>query len=375
MKRLGLTAIAALLALACVPQGAAQQVKVNVNANGQPASGVDVVFIAANLIKTPQAQPNTQPTEGNRNALNLGNMLKTRTATTDSSGASVLDLSNIIKPKGQTQVQITVRVCKDGKNVVYIVQSGAEIPPQDEGCVNNNDCRCKDRPAGLFWIKDGDSINVNITPETIDVHLIHTGGGPATTNGFTQLVSIEVGGGAGFKNLGGTRGETLPGGSFSTPSPTAFAGDVGAAINIGPVSLANYFYAANGISSGGSTSLPGSGTDTENVNRTFRGDTLTAGAAIPVGGRLSFNVHGGGNFWHVNVDTKETVSGGTTARNSRGIDGTGWTVGAAVHVKISGRWSFVAGYDYLPMSNAGVNIHLNEATFGVTYRLFGNPGK
>ena len=77
----------------------------------------------------------------------------------------------------------------------------------------------------------------------------------------------------------------------------------------------------------------------------------------------------------MNVDTKETVSGGTTARNSRGIDGTGWTVGAAVHVKISGRWSFVAGYDYLPMSNAGVNVHLNEATFGVTYRLFGNPGK
>ena len=376
MKRFGLIAITALLALLGVARTNAQQITVNVNVNGQPASGVNVVFIAANLIKTPQAQPNAQPTEGNTNALNLGNMLKTRTATTNSSGTSVLDLSNIIKPQGQTQVQIVVRVCKDGKNIVYIVQSAAQVPPQDEKCINNNDCKCKDRVGGFFLIHDGDSVTVNITLETIGVHITSVGGGAATTNGFTQIISFDVGGGVGFKNLGGTKGETLPGGTFSTPSATAFSGDVGVAVNIGPVSLANYFYAATGISSSGSTSLPGGGTDTVNVNRTFRGDTLTAGATIPLGSRLSFNVHGGGDFWHVNIDTKETVSGGTTGTattNSRSVDGTGWTVGAAVHVKISGRWSFVAGYDYLPMSNAGANVHLNEAMFGVTYRLFGKP--
>ena len=376
MKRFGLIAILALLGLLCAARTGAQQVTVNVNVNGQPSSGVSVVFVAANLIKTSQAQPNGQPSEGNTNALNLGNMLKTRTATTDSSGTSVLDLSNIIKPKGETQVQITVRTCKDGKNVVYIVQSGAEIPPQDEKCVNNNDCRCKDRAAGLFLIHDGDKINLNISPETVEVHVTHAAGGGPSQAGFTRLVSIEVGGGIGFKNLGGTHGEMLPGGTFSTSSPTAFAGDVGAAVNVGPVSFANYFYAANGISSGGSTSLPGGGTDMVDVTRGFRGDTLTVGANIPLGSRLSFSVHGGGDFWHVNVDTKETVSGGTagtTTSNSRSVDGTGWTVGAAVHVKISGRWSFFAGYDYLPMSNAGVNVHLNEGTFGVTYRFFGRP--
>jgi len=77
----------------------------------------------------------------------------------------------------------------------------------------------------------------------------------------------------------------------------------------------------------------------------------------------------------VNIDTKETVSGGTTSSNSRGVDGTSWTVGAAVRVKISGRWSFFAGYDYLPMKNAGVNVHLNEGSFGVMYRLFGKSGQ
>jgi hypothetical protein len=381
MKRFGLVAIAALLVVLSVSRAAAQQVTVNVNVSGQPASGLSVVFVAANLIKTPQAQPNAQPTEGNANALNLGNMLKTRTATTDSSGTSVLDLSNIIKPKGQTQVQITVRTCKDGKNVVYIVQSAAEIPPHDEKCVNNNDCKCKDRAAGFFLIHDGDKITVNITPESVDVHVMQTGGGAVavTGTGFMEVISIEVGGGIGFKHLAGTHGEMLPGGTFETPSPTAFAGDVGGAVNLGPVFLGNYFYAASGVSSNGNTSLPGGSTDMVDVNRTFRGDTLTVGAGVPLGSRISFNVHGGGNFWHVNLDTKETVSsggsgsGGSTVSNSRGVDGTGWTVGAAVHVKISGRWNFVAGYDYLPMSNAGVNVHLNEGTFGVTYRFLGKP--
>src|SRR5215471_8945934 len=378
MKRFGLVAITALLTLSCVARTAAQQVNVtvNVNVNGQPASGISVVFMAANLIKSPQAQTNGQPSEGNANTLNLGNMLKTRTVTTDSSGTGVLDLSNIIKPHGQTEVQIVVRVCKDGKDVVYILQQGQQVPPQDEKCVNNTDCKCKDRDAGFFLIFDGDAIGLNITPETIEVHITHTGGGPFTgQGGFTRLVSIDVGGGIGFKNLGGTKGETLPGGTFSTSSPTSFAGDFGAALNVGPIFFADNFYAASGISSKGSTSLPGGGTDTVNVNRTFRGDTLTAGVRIPMGDRLSLLVHGGGNFWHVNIDTRETVSGGTTpttTSNSRSVDGTGWTVGTTVQVKISGRWSFVAGYDYLPLNNAGVHVHLHEGMFGVTYRLFGN---
>jgi hypothetical protein len=373
MKRFGLSAITALLVLLGAARTNAQQITVNVNVNGQAASGVNVVFIAANLIKTPQ--PNAQPNDGNANALNLGNMLKTRTATTNTSGTSVLDLSNIIKPQGQTQVQIVVRVCKDGKNVVYIVQSAAEVPPQDEKCVNTNDCKCKDRVGGFFLIHDGDSVTVNITPETIDVHITQAGGGSVGGTGFSKIVSIDLGGGVGFKNLGGTKGETLPGGTFSTSSPTTFSGDVGAAVNVGPISFASYFYAASGISSSGSTSLPSGGTDLVKVNRTFRGATLTAGANIPLGSRLSFNVHGGGDFWHVDVDTKETVSGGTTSSNSRGVDGTGWTVGAAVRVKISGRWSLFAGYDYLPMKNAGVNVHLNEGSVGVMFRLFGKPGK
>src|SRR5262249_27718673 len=194
---------------------------------------------------------------------------------------------------------------------------GQQVPPQDEKCVNNTDCKCKDRPAGLFLIADGDTIDVNINPETIEVHITHTGGGSSTApEGVMRLVSRELGGGIGFKNLGGTKGETLPGGTFSTSSPTSFSGDVGAAIYVGPVSFADNFYVASGISSKGSTSLPTGGTDTVNVNRTFRGDTLTAGVKIPLGNKLALLVHGGGNFWHVDIDTKEIVSGGTTTSNS-----------------------------------------------------------
>jgi len=375
MKRFGLIAVTAFFVLLSVPRIAAQQVTVNVNINGQPASGMSVVFLAANLIKSPTAEPG-QPRASDANALNLGNMLKTRTATTNPSGTAVLDLSNIIKPHGQSEVQIVVRICKDGKNVVYILQQGQQVPPQDEKCVNNTDCKCKDRSAGIFLITDGDTINVSVNPESIDVHITHIGPeASAELKESTQIVSFEVGGGVGFKNLGGTKGEILPGGTFSTPSPTSFSGDVSARLNVGPVSFATNFYAANGISSKGDTSLPSGGSDIVSVNRTFRGDTLTVGAKIPAGHKVSFLVHGGGNFWHVNTDTKETVSNGTTTSSSRAVDGTGWTTGAAVQVKISGRWSFVAGYDYLPMSNAGVNVHLHEGMFGVTYRLFGNPGE
>jgi hypothetical protein len=42
---------------------------------------------------------------------------------------------------------------------------------------------------------------------------------------------------------------------------------------------------------------------------------------------------------------------------------------------MSRRWSVVVRYDYLPMSNAGVNIHLHEGSVGVMFRLFGPPGK
>src|SRR5215831_911352 len=275
MKRFGLIAVTAFFVLLSVPRIAAQQVTVNVNIYGQPASGMSVVFLAANLIKSPTAEPG-QPRASDANALNLGNMLKTRTATTNPSGTAVLDLSNIIKPHGQSEVQIVVRICKDGKNVVYILQQGQQVPPQDEKCVNNTDCKCKDRSAGIFLITDGDTINVSVNPESIDVHITHIGPeASAELKESTQIVSFEVGGGVGFKNLGGTKGEILPGGTFSTPSPTSFSGDVSARLNVGPVSFATNFYAANGISSKGDTSLPSGGSDIVSVNRTFRGDTLT----------------------------------------------------------------------------------------------------
>ncbi len=57
------------------------------------------------------------------------------------------------------------------------------------------------------------------------------------------------------------------------------------------------------------------------------------------------------------------------------VDGRGWTTGAALRVDMSRRWSVVFRWDYIPMSNAGVNVHLNEGSVGVMFRLVGAPRK
>ena len=95
-------------------------------------------------------------------------------ATTNDAGQAILNLSNIIKSHEQVQAQITVRECKDGKTVVYVLQQGATLPPQDQKCANNDDCKCKDRDGGYFTLSDGDTLDVAITPQAIDVHVRHT---------------------------------------------------------------------------------------------------------------------------------------------------------------------------------------------------------
>ena len=196
------------------------------------------------------------------------------------------------------------------------------------------------------------------------------------------LFSMGVGGGLGFSNIGGTSGDraaflnSFPGGTFSTSANT-FAGNVGSSIGIGPVVFDFNAWRANGNDSKGSAPVPGGATDTAHITQQFQGICLTGGGKIPLGGGVSLILRGGGNFWHSNIDTKETVTGTTssTATNSRGVDGIGWTTGAALQVDLSRRWSAVVRWDYLSMNNAGVNVHLNQGSVGMMFRLFGVPGK
>jgi len=196
------------------------------------------------------------------------------------------------------------------------------------------------------------------------------------------LFSMGIGGGLGFSNIGGTSGDraaflnSFPGGTFSTSANTFF-GNVGGSLGIGPSIFDFNAWRAGGNTSTGSGPTLGGGTDTAHITQQFEGISLTGGGKIPLGGGVSLILRGGGNFWHSNIDTKETVTGTTssTATNSRGVDGIGWTTGAALQVDLSRRWSAVARWDYLSMNNAGVNVHLNQGSVGMMFRLFGVPEK
>src|SRR5437660_3931342 len=135
------------------------------------------------------------------------------------------------------------------------------------------------------------------------------------------LVSMEVGGGVGFNNIGGTSGDraaflnSFPGGTFSTSANT-FSGNVGSSIGIGPAVFDFNAWRANGSDSKGSGPVLGGGTDTASINQQSQGFSVTAGPKIPLGGNVSLIFRGGGNFWHVNIDTKETVANGMTSNTA-----------------------------------------------------------
>jgi hypothetical protein len=197
------------------------------------------------------------------------------------------------------------------------------------------------------------------------------------------LFSLGVGGGLGFSNIGKTSGDRaaflnpFPGGTFSTSANT-FAGNLGGSLGVGPSVFDFNAWRAGGNTSTGSGPVLGGGTDTAHITQQFQGISLTGGGKIPLGGGVSLILRGGGNFWHDNIDTKETVSSGTTsstATNSRTVDGIGWTTGAALQWDITPRWSTVFRWDYSSMNNAGINVHLNQGSVGVMFRLFGVPGK
>jgi len=330
-----------------------------------------LTLAGANKI-SPGTPPTVQPAPGVSIYVLVGaNKFSTGmppTGTTDSAGAFVFPPGLLSATKSNTQMEV-YEVCLNGQKAVFVIPKDTEDQlPKDTG-------DCYKRYLGGFWSDGGPTVVVDLAKGTVT----QTGGGPVAGPPVgNPLISFQVGGGLGFKNLGGTSGEVLPGGKFTTPSPTNFAGDLGTSISIGPAVFGTNLWRANAIASSGSASLPGGGADSLAVNRKMEGDAVTAGVKIPLRGKVSFIVHGGGNFWRVNIDTKETVASGTlnnTVTNSKTVEGKGWVVGGTLRVDVSRRWSVVVRYDYLPMSNAGVNIHLNDGSVGVMLRLFGLPRK
>lgn len=324
-----------------------------------------IFLIAAALTSAQTSGPTLRFTKGGKPVVKaqLNFVFKTGpkgTTATGSEGTASIP-SNILSVN-KLHTHMNGYECPDG--TLYAVEDGAEgqIPCPEKK---------RSRLAG-FYLDDSGTIEIN-----------EDAGTPVANLPQNALISMQVGGGVGFNNIGGTSGDraaflnSFPGGTFSTSTNT-FAGNVGSSLGIGPMVFDFNAWRANGSDSKGSGPVLGGGTDTALITQQFQGFSVTAGPKISLGGNVSLILRGGGNFWHVKVDTKETVANGTssnTATNSRSVDGRGWTAGAALQIDISRRWSVVARYDYLPMSNAGVNIHLNEGSIGVMFRLFGAPGK
>jgi hypothetical protein len=322
-------------------------------------------LMAAALAAAQGSGPTLRFTKGGKPDVNaqLNFVFKTGpkgTTATGSDGAASIPRNILTANKPHTHMN--VYQCPDG--TLYAVEDGAEgrIPCPEK----------KRRKLGGFYLDDSGTIEIN---EDL--------GTPVVSLPQNPLVSFQVGGGVGFKNLGGTSGQqaafrqAFPGSTFSTSANT-FAGEVGTSMNIGPLVVASNLWRASANTSNGSGPLQGGGTDTAEIIQQFQGISVTGGGRIPLGSKASFIVHGGGNFWHANIDTKETVASGTTSTtvaNSRGVDGRGWMAGAALQVKVSRRWSVVMRYDYLPMANGPVNVHLHDGSVGVVFRLFGPPGR
>lgn len=284
MKRIEFVAVMAFFVLLSFSQIAAQQITANVDVDDQPIPGVRVVLIASNERET-------------------------RTATTDSSGNAVLDVSNVIKQRGHTEAQVVVRVCKDGKNVVYILQRGQQAPPEDQKCVNNKDCECKDRPAGFFLITDGATVRVSINPEAVNVHVTSAGGevpsasySKYSTPGASPTIQVRGFGGATFVN-------------GNTPGTAGFDGAVlfplGNRVLLGPT--AGFQWVDSSI-----VSTIGGGPPPS----TFI-DTSVGFKSGNFGGRIGFTFGG----WEIGVRGGATVAGSTITQNE-GFCGTSSTSSA-----------------------------------------------
>jgi hypothetical protein len=400
MKRLGISGIGtlALLCLLFSSNIAAQQIAVNVKQEGQPASGVTVIFLAANIIKT-QTQP---PENADKSTLNLGNVIKPPTAVTDTSGKSVLDLSNILKPHEQGQVQIVVRKCEDGKTVVYLVQKGAEIPPQDEKCVNNDKCKCKDNPAGFFLIGDGDTVTVGINPGSIDVQVTRPGVAAEkqiesgntqvkprqVTNSFKTIWIVAEGGAGQSWNPSAGCGQitqTLHGDGFDQVTCTTDAHDIAYIID-GQIRFLRYFGVSGGFLNDGSvtqktratvSSAPSVVATVNGIFGPVRGWTFQGLTSLPFTDNFALILRGGLQAWGVHSGNTSLLIApplppmpGSVAQKNSGVNP---LIGATFEYWVTHFFGFDASYAYARYTDgSSVNEKDHKLLIGVVIGL-GRP--
>ena len=360
--RRSLVFLAALCtALAAAHPAAAQQtvadrtITVQVKLDGQPQSGVSIFTLAAGNKYSPSTPP---------------------VAETNNTGSASVLLSGLLSAnKPHTQMEVTLEVCVDGKKRIFIVPAGSE----DQVPKDTNDC--KHHRIGAFWWDGGSHVVIEIGQNP---GVTQTSGGLfGFTSQTSPLVTGWAGGGIGFKNIGGTSGQitsfqsAFPGGTF-VPEKNAFAGELNGAVGVSYAVFGLDLWRANPSDSNGSGPVLGGGTDTAHISQQNQGLDITAGGRIPLPDNFSLIIFGGGNFWHSNIDTRETVTGGTTITTSGSsihISGTGWMGGMRGQFKCTRRISIVAGYSYLPLRKGPVDIHLNEGTFGVLFAIFGAPAR
>jgi opacity protein-like surface antigen len=345
-----------------------QQVTLNVTSNGPPAAGASVVFYAANLIKEPTPAAGVVPGGTNPSALALGNMLKTRLAVTDEHGHGVLDLSNIIKSGGRTQVLIEVRVCEDGKNVVYIFQDLKAVPPQEQKCAGNDSCNCKNRVAGIFIIGDGDVVGIDITPQSIEVHITHPG---AAAPGGSAALHANLHGGLGLVNQANinTCG-ALPSNAACSSSHTPFLYDFGAGLEWNALRLDGGYVGSNTTTRDATIPTSG-GTEGEHSSAQLSFGYALLGYQFPTLGAVDLVASVGAVFWEQSLkelQTAPTATGSGAATDSATLKGTSAAGGLGAELALAPGLKLQLKWLHLQTRRApALDAQQNVVTLGVQY--------
>ncbi|HYL69266.1 MAG TPA: hypothetical protein VEX69_08870 [Candidatus Limnocylindria bacterium] len=357
MKYFGLAAIAIwiLLSLVVAPDAAAQTVNVVVNDASQQTINVSVVFLAANRIKPPTVA--TPPSESNQTTFTL-------------------NLSNVIKTKETVNVQITVRKCENGKEVVYVVQQGATVPPPDERCKEGEKCKCEDRKpvGGYIPVSDGDTITVTITPDAVTAEVKHTavGGGAAATTPTSHLIWVQLGGNVGFKDFSGVNNcqsvVIIFTGANCKSGTTSFAGGVEGTLGITRWAGIGFGY-----------------TRTAEITRTADTPTLTDISKIGVGietvtgqaflplKHVTFSLEGGGAFSQFRETEQQILnsSGTPTTVTTHLHDNVGGPMfGGKIQVPITKYIGAQVHYMWVGAKDKpSLNEHDNIVLFGIVVTL------
>jgi hypothetical protein len=344
-----------LLSLVVAPNAAAQTVNVVVNDTGQAPTNVNVVFLAANRIKPPTVA--TPPSDSGQPTF-------------------ALNLSNVIKPREKVNVEIVVRKCENGKEVVYIVQQGALVPPPDEKCKEGEKCKCEDRRpvGGYFSLGGGDTLTITIRPGSVNADVTHTavGGRTTSTTPTSHLIWVQLGGNVGFKQFSNLN--TCNALSNLSTGANCKAGNKSVAAGVeGTLGFTPYFGLGVVYTRTGEITRTADTSTSNEIDKIGTQFTAVTGQAFLPLKHVILSAEGGAAFSQFRETEKQTLdSGGTPTTEVTNFhhNTVGPLIGGRIQIPISRHIAVQARYAWVRAKDEPVlNEHNNVVLFGIVFTL------